>query len=178
VFQQGRIELVEDFPSFDHNGDGRVDDNDLLFAVTLRSGHPDQPLIQPDADNVHLAGYVQDDWAVSDRLRLNLGLRYEMDTEVNNQSRADELNPIVLPFVDGERKRDLNNVAPRIGVAYSANDRLTIRGGYGIYYDRIVLEIQSLERGSTAARCRSRCVRATPSSSIQRPGGSRRSRRA
>jgi hypothetical protein len=26
VFQQGRIELVEDFPSFDHNGDGRVDD--------------------------------------------------------------------------------------------------------------------------------------------------------
>ena len=148
VFQQGRIELIEDFPSFDHNGDGRVDDNDLLFAVTLRSGHPDQPLVQPDADNVHLAGYIQDDWAVSDRLRLNLGLRYEMDTEVNNQSRFDELNPIVLPFVDGERKRDLNNFGPRVGFAWtSATNRLTIRGGYGIYYDRIVLQIQSLERG-------------------------------
>ena len=38
VFQQGRIELIEDFPDFDRNLDGRVDDNDLLFAVTLRSG--------------------------------------------------------------------------------------------------------------------------------------------
>ena len=42
VFQQGRIELVEDFPTFDHTGDGRIDDNDLLFAVTLRSGKPTQ----------------------------------------------------------------------------------------------------------------------------------------
>ncbi len=43
VFQQGRIELVEDFADFDHNGDGRVDDNDLLFAVTLRSCDSDAP---------------------------------------------------------------------------------------------------------------------------------------
>ena len=40
VFQHGRIEMIEDFPDFDRNGDGRVDDNDLLFAVTLRSGKP------------------------------------------------------------------------------------------------------------------------------------------
>ena len=56
VFRDGRIELVEDFPTFDHNGDGRVDDNDLLFAVTLRSGKPDQALVLPDADNNHVAG--------------------------------------------------------------------------------------------------------------------------
>jgi hypothetical protein len=43
VFQQGRIELIEDFPDFDRNGEGKVDDNDLLFAVTLRSGHPTEP---------------------------------------------------------------------------------------------------------------------------------------
>ena len=48
VFQQGRIELVQDFPDSDHNGDGRVDDDDLLFAVTLRSGKPDEALIQPE----------------------------------------------------------------------------------------------------------------------------------
>ena len=36
--------------------------------------------------------------------------RYEVDTDVNNQSRVDELNPIVLPFVTGERSRDLNNL--------------------------------------------------------------------
>lgn len=148
VFQQGRVELVQDFPQFDHTGDGRIDDNDLLFAVTLRSGKPDQALIQPDADNVHIAGFVQDDWSLASRLQLNLGLRYELDTDVNNQSRVGELNPLILPFVRGERSRDSNNFAPRIGFAWNATERgLLVRGGYGIYYDRIVLQIQSLERG-------------------------------
>jgi hypothetical protein len=148
VFQQGRIEFVEDFATFDHNGDGVINDNDLLFAVTLRSGKPDQELIQPDADNTHIAGFIQDDWSLSSRLQLNLGLRYEVDSEVNNQSRVDELNPIVLPLVRDERQRDLNNFGPRLGFAWNANDRgLLVRGGYGLYYDRIVLQIQSLERG-------------------------------
>ena len=147
VFRQGRVELVEDFPAFDRNGDGVVNDNDLLFAVTLRSGKPDQDLNLPDSDNTHMAAFVQDDWTVSSRLSVNVGLRYEFDTEVNNQSRVDELNPIVLPFVNGERQRDLNNFGPRIGFAFAANPDTTLRGGYGTYYDRIVLQIQSLERG-------------------------------
>jgi hypothetical protein len=147
VFQQGRIELVQDFPMFDHTGDGVVDDNDLLFAVTLRSGRPDQPLLIPDADNVHLAGFVQDDWSVSDRLQLALGLRYEFDSDVNNQSRVGDLNPIVLPFVQGDRRRDTNNVAPRVGLAWTPHARIVGRAGYGLHYDRIVLQIQSLERG-------------------------------
>ncbi len=148
VFQQGRVELVQDFPSFDHTGDGRIDDNDLLFAVTLRSGKPDQALNLPDSDNTHYAGFIQDDWSVNGRLQINAGLRYELDTEVNNQSREDELNPIVQSFVSGARKRDTNNLAPRIGFAWSASDDgLLVRGGYGIYYDRVVLQIQSLERG-------------------------------
>jgi hypothetical protein len=148
VFQQGRIEFIHDFATFDHNGDGVINDNDLLFSVTLRSGKPDQTLIQPDADNTHVAGFIQDDWAVSNRLQLNLGLRYEFDSEVNNQSRVDELNPIVLPFVTEERQRDLNNFGPRVGFAWNATERgLVVRGGYGLYYDRIVLQIQSLERG-------------------------------
>ena len=148
VFRDGRIELVEDFPAFDRNGDGRVNDDDLLFAVTLRSGRPDQDLVIRDADSVHLAGYAQDDWRVHPRLSLNLGLRYEIDTDVNNISRVDELNPIVAPFVHGERQRDSNNWAPRIGFNWSTSDARTgIRGGYGIYYDRVTLQIQSLERG-------------------------------
>jgi hypothetical protein len=148
VFQQGRIEFVQDFPSFDHTGDGRIDDNDLLFAVTLRSGKPDQALNLPDSDNTHIAGFVQDDWSVSSRLRINAGLRYEFDTDVNNQSRVEELNPIVLPFVSRERTRDTNNFAPRLGFAWNVSEQgAVVRGGYGIYYDRIVLQIQSLERG-------------------------------
>ena len=148
VFQQGRVELVQDFPAFDINGDGKVDDNDLLFAVTLRSGKPDQALVIPDANNTHLAGFVQDDWTAAKTLTLNLGLRYEVDTDVNNQSRVDQLNPIVQPFVHDTRHRDTNNFGPRAGFAWNVNDTgFIVRGGYGIYYDRVVLEVQSLERG-------------------------------
>lgn len=32
--------------------------------------------------------------------------------------------------------QDLNNFAPRVGVAYSVNDKLVFRGGYGLFYDR------------------------------------------
>jgi hypothetical protein len=148
VFRDGRIEFVEDFPAFDRNGDGKVDDDDLLFAVTLRSGKPNQDLVIPDANNVHMAGYAQDDWRVGPRLTLNLGVRYEIDTDVNNISRVNELNPIVAPFVTSARQRDTNNWGPRLGFNWAAPDaRTSIRGGYGIYYDRITLEIESLERG-------------------------------
>jgi hypothetical protein len=148
VFQQGRIEMIEDFPDFDRNGDGKVDDNDLLFAVTIRSGKPTQSLLIPNADNTYLAGFVQDDWRVHPQLTLNFGLRYELDADVKNVSRISELNPLILPFLHGKRGRDINNFGPRVGFNYSAKDgRTSIHGGYGIYYDRITLEIQSLERG-------------------------------
>ena len=39
VFRDGRVEMVQDFPEFDLNRDGVVNDDDLLFAVTLRSGN-------------------------------------------------------------------------------------------------------------------------------------------
>jgi hypothetical protein len=148
VFQQGRIEFVQDFAQADFNGDGRVDDNDLLFAVTLRSSRPDQGLLLPDDDNNHFAFFAQDDWRVSRNLTLNLGLRYELDTNANNNSWYENRNPIVRSFYRGERKRDLNNFAPRVGFNWATNDgRTSVHGGYGIYYDRVTLEIMSLERG-------------------------------
>src|SRR6185503_12206564 len=148
VFRQGRIELVEDFADFDHNGDGRVDDNDLLFAVTLRSSTPDRALVLPDSDNNHFAFFVQDNWRVRPNLTLNLGLRYELDTDVKNVNRVGELNPLILPFLSGKRGRDKNNFGPRVGFNWSTRDgRTSVHGGYGIYYDRVTLEIQSLERG-------------------------------
>src|SRR5205085_2871464 len=149
VFQQGRIELIEDFPDFDRNGDGRVDDNDLLFAVTLRSAFPDRPLRIPDANNSYIAAFFQDDWRVSPSLTFNAGLRYELDTDVKNVSRfPGGINPLVLPFLRGDRHADRNNFAPRVGFNWATADQHTsIHGGYGVYYDRVTLEIQSLERG-------------------------------
>jgi hypothetical protein len=148
VFRDGRIELVEDFASADRNNDGRIDDNDLLFGATLRKTATDRPLLLPDTDNTHIAAFIQDDWRVTPRLTLNIGLRYQIDTDEKLISRYDEINPIVLPFLKGNRERDKNNFAPRFGFNWAAKDaRTSVHGGYGIYYDKILLQITSLERG-------------------------------
>ncbi len=148
VFQQGRIEFVQDFAQVDFNGDGKVDDNDLLFAVTLRSSKPTQSLTISDADNNHIALFAQDDWRIKRNLTLNLGLRYELDTNVNNNAWYGNRNPLVQSFYRGDRKRDTNNFAPRFGFNWATNDgRTSVHGGYGIYYDRVTLELASLERG-------------------------------
>jgi len=148
VFRAGRVEFVQDFPQFDANGDGKVDDNDLLFVVTLRSGHPETGITLPNCDNNHSALFLQDDWRVASNLTLNVGLRWEIDSNVKNISGYGDINPIVQPFLQGDRHADKNNFSPRIGFNWSTSDSHTsVHGGYGIYYDRITLEIMSLERG-------------------------------
>jgi hypothetical protein len=148
VFQAGRLELVQDFAEFDHNGDGRVNDDDLLFAVTLRSATPERNLLLDNCDNTYFALYAQDDWRVTPNLTVNLGLRWEMDTDAKNISGYPDTNPLVQDFYEGERKRDTNNFGPRVGFNWTApSGRLSVHGGWGLYYDRITLEIASLEKG-------------------------------
>jgi outer membrane receptor protein involved in Fe transport len=148
VFQSGAIEFVQNFADQDRNGDGVIDDRDLLFAVAIRSGIPQTPLVIPDADNNHTAAYFQDDWRVHPQLTLNLGLRYEIDSDVNDLGHYSQINPILLPFLHGTRHKNANNWGPRVGFNWaSANSLFSVHGGYGIYYDRITLEINSLERG-------------------------------
>jgi carboxypeptidase family protein len=148
VFQGGRIEFIENFAPLDRNGDGLINDQDLVFAVTIRSAFPDRPLVLPNSDNNFFAGYFQDDWHVHPQLTLNLGLRYELDTDLNNLGRYNQINPILLPFLHGKRHKDTNNFGPRVGFNWATPaGRFSVHGGYGIYYDRITLEVQSLERG-------------------------------
>lgn len=148
VFRQGRVEFVQDFATADRNNDGRIDDNDLLFIVTLRSAVPDRDLLLPDVNNTHFAFFAQDDWRVRHNLTFNLGLRYQVDTNEKNIDGYANRNPLVESFYHGTRSRDLNNLAPRVGFNFAPfDDRFSIHGGYGIYYDRIVLQIITLERG-------------------------------
>jgi Carboxypeptidase regulatory-like domain/TonB dependent receptor-like, beta-barrel len=148
VFREGRIEFVQDFAQFDLNHDGVVDDDDLLFAVTLRSATPERNLTVGHNDNTYLAFFAQDDWKIHPQLTLNIGLRYELDTDVKNVSRYGEINPLVQPFLVGDRSRDKNNFGPRVGFNWTTRDaRTSLHGGYGIYHDRVTLEIMTLERG-------------------------------
>src|SRR5713226_3560227 len=83
--------------------------------------------------------FGQDDYKLSPRLTLNLGVRYEYWTNPVGAS-TQTLNAIsnvpgVITF--GNPKTDKNNVAPRVGFAYDPTGRgkTSIRGGFGIAYD-------------------------------------------
>ena len=91
--------------------------------------------------------YVQDDWRASDRLTLNLGLRYDFmapQTDAENRvANFDLATGQLIYATDGsleERalvKPDRNNFGPRLGVVYKANTSTVVRGGYGIYYNLV-----------------------------------------
>ena len=74
------------------------------------------------------ASYVQDDWTITPKVTLNLGVRYDLYV------RAAAEDVTLLPFLDGHRHADRNNIQPRLGFAWSLNDRTVIRGGSGLYY--------------------------------------------
>jgi hypothetical protein len=72
--------------------------------------------------------WVQDDWQISDRLTLNLGLRWDLSINSNAQDVA------VPPFLPAGRPNDTDNYQPRLGFAYQLSDRTVMRGGSGLYY--------------------------------------------
>jgi hypothetical protein len=85
--------------------------------------------------------YFQDDWRVSPRLTLNLGLRYEYFTPVEERDGM-LFNVVGDPFgpfrKQGERiwEPDRNNFAPRVGMAWdvNGNSKNVIRAGGGVFY--------------------------------------------
>lgn len=103
----------------------------------------------------YYGGYVQDDWKVTPKLTLNLGLRYEYEsprTERYNQLDTFDYNaapPVQAPGlnlkgglkfvgVNGASRfqgtPDRNNLGPRVGFAYKLTPKTVLRGGGGIFY--------------------------------------------
>lgn len=106
--------------------------------------------------NMYGAIFIQDNWRVTPRLTLNLGLRYDGDTAyVDRHNRLNYFdtgvaspaaNPsfpqlkggLVFAGVNGTPRniytRQSNNIAPRLGASFSPNTTMTVRGGFGIAY--------------------------------------------
>ncbi|PYR74143.1 MAG: hypothetical protein DMF87_23725 [Acidobacteria bacterium] len=72
--------------------------------------------------------WAQDDWTIGPRVTLNLGVRWDLAWN----AFAEEVT--LAPWMAPNRPQDVNNVQPRIGAAYSINNRTVLRGGGGLYY--------------------------------------------
>ncbi|HEY3129271.1 MAG TPA: TonB-dependent receptor [Acidobacteriota bacterium] len=116
---------------------------DLLLGYPWFSFHG-RRFGSPELKDRQYSFFLQDDWKVSDRLTLNLGLRYEYATPFfsphNEISMFDlQEKKLLIAGQDGVSRYlvnpDKNNWAPRIGLAYQINQKTTLRGGYGIFYD-------------------------------------------
>ena len=103
------------------------------------------------------AWYIQDDWRPTDRLTLNLGLRWDLVTGlsdidqsrnanyvlIRDAARAGRFNSLPGPVAEimnhftEEPQNDKNNFQPRFGAVYDirGDNKDVIRGGWGIYMD-------------------------------------------
>jgi outer membrane receptor protein involved in Fe transport len=116
--------------------------------------------------------FAQDDWKVTPRLTLNLGLRWDVDsprkTDPNAQNSFDPTatNPVsgtpgVVTFSGANgvsayaHKWDLNNFGPRVGFAWSPRDKWVVRGGSAVLftpeYDSATPTVANLGYGTTGS---------------------------
>jgi hypothetical protein len=114
--------------------------------------------IDPAFRNYYWATFLQDDWKVTSRLTLNLGIRWDYEApgfeRYDRMVRTIDLNapsPIAagapslnlkgaVQFANlggsprGSFNPDRNNFQPRVGAAYQLTSKWILRGGYGLYY--------------------------------------------
>ena len=127
-----------------------ADDTDFTFPAEARLGLGSGRVY---GSNTLIGLYLQDDWDVTDRLQVNLGLRWDYETNgFNNNYRtpgpaASALRALPATFyfdpedyiTDGtERKPYAKAFAPRVGFSWDIKDdgSTVIFGGAGRYYDR------------------------------------------
>lgn len=140
----GRFNFARTFTD-DPNNTAATGDTMAAFLLGTASGiEQDFTLVTPGIRIWEANGYIQDDWRVSSRLTLNVGLRYEFDTppsEVHDDwTNFDVITGklLIAGFNTDSTTgvtADTNNFAPRFGFAYQVRSGTVLRGGFGIFYN-------------------------------------------
>jgi hypothetical protein len=120
----------------------------LGYPSSVRSDYSNKPAL----GQRYYSFFVQDDWRLTNRLTLNLGLRWDYESPITDRfdrqiigfddSTTSALGSTTIKggllFADQNNrfafKRDLNNWQPRIGIAYKVSSKLVVRGGWGLSY--------------------------------------------
>jgi hypothetical protein len=109
----------------------------IVRTITVYS----QPIGDYGSDgNWSLGAYAQDDYKVSSRVSLNLGLRYDVYEYMNQPNLAQNRAYQVLKAIGSPYgqlpKTDRNNFGPRVGLAWdlTGDGKNVVRGSYGLYY--------------------------------------------
>ena len=106
-----------------------TDDRSIPIAYLFGVGSSDTEL------TTDLFGaFIQDDWRLSPRLTVSLGLRYDLDSDGNNPD-------FTHPLVPEPRGTDDDNFQPRVGFSWDMNGdgKQVLRGGIGLFTGRFLL---------------------------------------
>lgn len=165
LFGSGSLFMAGDFPSqnlFTGNpcSIDACDDTDIPIVLGLKSDAPGSPS-GPFVHNNYLGTFIQDDWKIRPSLTLNLGLRWDIDFNSLGETDRDKPCPQLTQLdpsnpncefirnILGQHRGNgkYHNFGPRVGFAWDPfrQGKTVIRGGYGIYYDRVILEPAELE---------------------------------
>ncbi|HEX2270133.1 MAG TPA: carboxypeptidase regulatory-like domain-containing protein [Pyrinomonadaceae bacterium] len=150
-------DFIMDYTNFQTNGAIRALPSDALLglcpSVTLTGANPTPPAQRRRAGKCYAGSFtqgfgvlgltmkttdfnyfIQDDWRVTPRFTLNLGLRYEY------QLNPDPINVNPALAQTGNKIDDRNNFGPRVGFAFdvTGDGKTSVRGGWGLYYGRAI----------------------------------------
>ncbi len=89
-----------------------------------------------EPDSSEYAFFAQDDWRVTPKLTLNLGVRYDYQRLAAPPVRNTDPTLLAAGFDTSTQPSDKNNFAPRAGFSYAIDEKTVVRGGYGLFYGR------------------------------------------